>query len=191
MAAAHRVAPYTRPPMADDPHLHLADRLALRDLVEAYARHADRLDLAALAALFTEHGVLAIHPRDVNLPPTAVRRGRDEIESAVNGLRRYEVTTHLLGQQTLDLGEADPAGETSIDTARGETYCLAHHVHEVEGRRVNHVLSIRYLDEYERTVDGWRFAARRLVVDWTEYRPMDPDVSGPPPRPQPPEPPTA
>lgn len=36
------------------------------------------------------------------------------------------------------------------------------------------VASIRYYDQFVRQADGWRFAERRLLVDWTETRPSQP-----------------
>jgi hypothetical protein len=35
-------------------------------------------------------------------------------------------------------------------------------------------MSIRYLDRFVRGVDGWRFAERRLIMDWTDKRPSQP-----------------
>ena len=57
----------------------LEDRVALRDLVEAYARCADRIDGEGLAGLFMPEGVLRIVRRGVEETP-AERVGREEIE---------------------------------------------------------------------------------------------------------------
>jgi ketosteroid isomerase-like protein len=145
------------------------DLEALRALVAAYARAADRGQPAALAALFTDDGLLAIHDGDTGSPDgrarvaTRERRGRAEIETAITGLARYDVTTHMLGQHTADID-----GEH----ATAETYCMAHHLTTTPGGRHDHVLSIRYLDRF-RKVDGtWYFEERRLVIDWTDEREM-------------------
>jgi hypothetical protein len=58
------------------------------------------------------------------------------------------------------------------DTARGETYCLAHHLYDHEGQPYNRVMAIRYLDTFRRQSSRWQIADRRLVIDWIEYRPM-------------------
>ena len=143
------------------------DRLALRQLVEDYARGCDRRQPVAVAGLFTEDGRLIRHREGAEAePPASDTRGRAAIAELIDGLARYEVTTHFLGQQSLTLDG---------DTAQGETYCLAHHVYGREGERRNRVMSIRYLDRYRREEPGWRFAERRLAVDWVEDRPLRPN----------------
>jgi uncharacterized protein (TIGR02246 family) len=143
----------------------LVDRLALRHLVEAYARGADRRDAEGMAALFTEDGRLAIYDgQPGTAEPTADRHGRAAIAAAMTGLNRYEVTTHLLGQQTVELDG---------DRATGETYCLAHHLSHRDGTRENRVMSIRYLDTYVRADGRWLIEERLLAVDWIETRRID------------------
>ena len=150
---------------APDP-LRLADRLALRELVEAYAHRVDRLDLAGVGDVFTPDGVLEITHHD-GAAPTVERRGRPEIVAAMEGLRRYGVTAHHLAQQSLTFAADDPDG------AEGETYCTAHHVRVVDGTAVDRVMVLRYLDRYERGDDGaWRIAHRRLVVDLVDEHPI-------------------
>ena len=143
------------------------DHEALRQLVAAYARAADRRQPTALAALFTDDGLLAIHDGEPLSPdgrapvPTRERRGRTEIETAITSLARYDVTTHVLGQHTAGIDG---------DHATAETYCMAHHITKTSSGRHDHVLSIRYLDRC-RKIDGtWYFEERRLVIDWTDER---------------------
>jgi SnoaL-like protein len=147
------------------------DRLALRQLVETYAHAADRRKSDLSGELFTEDGLLAIYDGDPSdgREPNRTRRGREEISRAMVFLNRYSVTTHFIGQQTVEFDPADP------HRATGETYCLAHHVTENDDGKRMYVMSIRYLDRYLR-VDGlWKFEERRLAVDWTDDRPL---VSG-------------
>ena|ERR1700681_308297 len=139
----------------------ITDRLALRQLVEDYAHGCDRRETGAVARLFTEDGRLA--KIGVAGQPTTETRGRAAIEVLLDGLRRYDATTHFLGQQSVIVDK---------DTARGETYCLAHHIYRNDGDWYNRVMGIRYLDTYRRQDARWRFEDRRLVVDWIEYRPM-------------------
>ena len=82
--------------------------MALRHLVDAYAREVDRRHTEAVARLFSTTGRLVVHatPRPTGRPP--VRRGRDEIGAAlVAGLERYRGTTHIVGGQVVEL---DPNG---------------------------------------------------------------------------------
>jgi hypothetical protein len=144
----------------------MADRQAIRDLVHAYARRADRGDAKGMAGLFTEDGRLAIHEGDVHATdPVRVRRGRDELVDAFARLDRYDVTTHFLGQHTVTIDG---------DRATGETYCLAHHLFNDSQQRINLVMAIRYIDVFVRHDAAWLIADRRLAVDWVERRPSPP-----------------
>lgn len=146
--------------MTTDPigHDHLTtqvdragDTEAIRLLAIGYAEGVDRQRFTDVARLFTASGTLE--------PPGAVRTGPDEIASALQSLTRYTGTFHHLGQHRVDL-----AG----DDATGEVYCQAHHFTEVKGQHHDRVLFIRYQDRYTREPGGWRFASRRLKVDWIQ-----------------------
>jgi SnoaL-like domain len=137
-----------------------SDRAALLDLAYAYARHADRIEAEQLGALFTADGVLRIIRRGVDSAPVE-RVGRAEIVKAIMRLDRYDATFHLVGNHTYELDG---------NTATGEVYCVAHHVHGEAGSRSDHVMMIRYHDRYRRDADGWRIVERELHVDWTEER---------------------
>jgi uncharacterized protein (TIGR02246 family) len=149
----------------DHTTLVLADRAALRDLVDAYARHVDRHDAEAVASLFTADGRLVsrLHHAADNAP--IVRRGREEIASAlVTGLDRYIATTHIVGGQVVHLDG---------DVATGETVCLAHHVYDAAGGRRMLVMAVRYTDTYARQPEGWGFAERQLDLDWRQDRALE------------------
>ncbi|WP_250005049.1 nuclear transport factor 2 family protein [Actinoplanes sp. M2I2] len=143
------------------------DRLALRELVDAYARHADRRDPHRQAEVFTEDGRVTLFDGDPALrAPIQLVQGRDNLIQAFESLMtRYAVTTYLNGQSTVAVD-----GES----ATGETYCLAHHLYERDGVRTLLIMAIRYLDTFVRTGRGWLIADRRLVIDWTDERPSAP-----------------
>ena len=150
----------------------LAVRLALLDLSYAYARNADRIDADALGALFTDDGVLRVINRGAEGAPME-RVGRTEIVSAIKRLDRYDVTFHMVGNHYYEIdNELDDDNDNSDgDSATGEVYCVAHHVHGDPGSKRDHVMMIRYHDRYRRDAGGpWRFAERELHVDWTEER---------------------
>jgi SnoaL-like protein len=138
----------------------LEDRFALRDLVEAYARCADHVDGEGLAALFMPEGVLRIVRRGVDEPP-AERIGREAIAKAIKGLDRYVKTFHFVGNHYVTIDG---------DEGTGEAYCVAHHLLGESGSQIDHVMMIRYQDQYRRQPDGWKLAVRELRVDWTEER---------------------
>ena len=94
----------------------LDDRYELRRLVEDYAHFVDSREFDAVSKLFLPDGVLSGYDGSVQ---RYVRNGRGEIIEAMQGLLRYELTSHMLGQQRVDFD-----AENS-DTAVGETYCLS------------------------------------------------------------------
>lgn len=136
--------------------LDLADRQALTDLVARYALAVDTRDFADLHQVFVADATL-----DTG---RAVRSGIDEITDAMQGLLRYESTSHVLGQHVVR-----PDG----DGATGITYCSAHHLTVDGDVRTDTVMQIHYHDRYVRTDDGWRIAARRLDVRWRGTQPLD------------------
>ena len=98
----------------------------------------------------------------MNLPRNC--GGREALAPVFGNLKQYAATTHFNGQSTVVVDG---------DQATGECYTIAHHVTiGDDGRRTLMVASIRYLDQYVKQERSWYFAERRLLVDWTETRPM-------------------
>jgi hypothetical protein len=139
-----------------------ADRLAIRELIEAYAHCADRRDANGQMSLFTAdtHFVVFMNAKDRK--PTWELRSRDALAPIFADLNKYDATTHFVGQSTI-------FSLTDVK-AIGEAYCLAHHVTVAEGKRSLMIASIRYLDTFVKQDGDWLFAERRLYVDWTEER---------------------
>jgi ketosteroid isomerase-like protein len=143
-----------------------ADRLAIRDLVDAYAHCADRRDAEGQKSLFTEDIHFVVYMDGQGSEPTQVLDGREALTPVFDDLNRYQATMHFNGQSTVVLDG---------DRATGESYCIAHHLHEVDGQRSVMRAYIRYLDAFARQPDGsWLFAERKLMVDWTETYPSNP-----------------
>lgn len=139
-----------------------ADRLAIRELVDAYAHHADRRRPERQAALYDEGARTLVYTSDpATSEPVQVLTTRSEHVEGFRALSRYVATTHLNGQSTVALDG---------DRAVGETYCLAHHLLRTEEGRSLTVMAIRYEDAFVKRDGAWLFAERRLVVDWTDTR---------------------
>ena len=139
-----------------------ADRLAIRELIEAYAHCADRRDARSQMSLFTpdSHFVVYMDARDPR--PSQELHSREALAPVFAELNKYDATTHFLGQSTILT--------LSADRATGEAYCLAHHL-TVDGHDRRLMLaSLRYLDTFEKIDGAWLFAERRLYVDWVEER---------------------
>jgi len=144
----------------------LADRMALRELVDRYAQAVDERDIDTVVHLFTEDGVLLSHIMPGTEETPLERRGHDKLRRAMElGLAQYTSTTHVIAAQVVEL-----AGD---DDAAGTTTCLAHHVYTGDGggERLL-VMAICYRDRYHRQLGSWRFAERRLELQWSDDRPL-------------------
>jgi hypothetical protein len=139
-----------------------ADRLAIRELVEAYAHCADRRDAKGQMALFTAdtHFVVYMNPKDPK--PSQDLHSREALAPVFADLNRYDATTHFVGQSTIFT--------LNGDRAAGEAYCLAHHVTVDGEKRRLMIASLRYLDTFVKIDGVWLFAERLLYVDWLEER---------------------
>ena len=141
-----------------------ADRLEIRELVDAYAHCADRRDAKGQMALFTEDTHFVVFMDSRSKKPSMELNRREDLAPVFDELNKYEVTTHFMGQSTVTLD-----GER----ATGETYCIAHHVSVSEGKRTLFIASLRYYDVFTKVEGKWLFAERKLMVDWTDARPMN------------------
>ena len=140
-----------------------ADRLAIRELVDAYAYCADQRDAKGQMALFTEDAGFLVFYDPASAEPSQELHGRDSLAPVFDDLNQYAATMHFNGQSTVTLDG---------DRASGESYCLAHHLTvAADGQRTLMVASIRYLDEFIKQHGQWFFAERRLLVNWIDTRP--------------------
>ncbi len=133
----------------------LADRLELRDLVCRYARIPDDRDYALVDEVFTPDATLA--------GPGFSIQGIDGIREAMRRIEAYSATLHAVHNHRVEL-----AG----DEASGETYCVANHLLEKDGRPYKLDWGIRYRDRYRRLPGGWRIASRELRVVWEQELPL-------------------
>jgi len=139
-----------------------ADRLAIRELVEAYAHCADRRDAKGQMYLFTEDTHFLVYMNAKDPTPSQELHSRDALAPVFAELNKYDATTHFVGQSTIVT--------LTPDRATGEAYCLAHHVTVDGGKRQLMVASLRYLDTFVKIDGAWLFSERRLYVDWIEER---------------------
>jgi hypothetical protein len=139
-----------------------ADRLAIRELVEAYAHCADRRDAKGQMALFTADTHFVVYMNAKDLKPSMELHSREALAPVFADLHKYDATTHFLGQSTIF--------NITENRATGEAYCLAHHV-TVDGEKRSLMLaSLRYTDTFVKIDGAWLFAERLLYVDWMEER---------------------
>jgi hypothetical protein len=137
-----------------------ADRLAIRELVEAYAHCADRRDAQGQMALFTEDTHFVVYMDGKDPKPSMELNSREALAPVFADLNKYLATTHFVGQSTIFT-------LTNLRAA-GEAYCLAHHVEVSGGERRLMVASLRYNDTFVKMDGAWLFAERLLYVDWVD-----------------------
>ena len=142
--------------------IEAADRLAIRELVEAYAHCADRRDAKGQMSLFTADTHFVVYMNAKDPAPSQELNSREALAPVFAALNQYDATTHFVGQSTI-LSLSD-------DRATGEAYCLAHHVTVDAGKRRLMVASLRYLDTFVKTDAAWLFSERLLYVDWVDER---------------------
>jgi hypothetical protein len=139
------------------------DRVAIRELFDAYAHCADRRDAEGQKALFTSDTRFAVYMDGGDSDASYVLEGRDALDPVFADLNRYQATMHFNGQSTVILNGK---------RATGESYTIAHHVYTEGGVRMMMVAWLRYLDVFTKVDGGWYFAERKLILDWSETRPL-------------------
>ena len=125
------------------------DRFAIHDLLVDYCLHLDRMDLAALARLFTPDCIVVYGP-----DPSLMARGPAALQASLARMWRWTRTSHHLSNLRIWL---DGPGK-----ARSESYVTAWH-ERPDGATAT--IYGRYLDRLVRTPDGWRIAERRMQMN--------------------------
>jgi len=139
-----------------------ADRLAIRELVEAYAHCADRRDAKGQTALFTPDTHFVVYMDTKDPKPTQELHSRKALAPVFDDLNKYAATQHFVGQSTILT--------LTSNSATGEAYTMAHHLTVNGGKRSLMVAALRYDDTFVKQDGSWLFAERKLYVDWIEER---------------------
>lgn len=139
-----------------------ADRLAIRELVEAYAHCADRRDAKGQMSLFTSDSHFVVYMNAKDPKPSQELHSRDALAPVFADLNKYAATMHFVGQSTILT--------LTPDRGTGEAYCLAHHLTIEDEKRQLMVAALRYYDTFVKVDGAWLFAERLLYVDWIEER---------------------
>jgi SnoaL-like domain len=144
----------------------LADRLALRELVDAYALAVDQRDEGWFRSLWLPDARLTTHQGD-GAPQTDLQ-GVEAIAQVTTMIQRFALTLHLVANHVCRIGDGG-------DRATGEAYCIGHHLTPTgDGHHDDLVMAIRYVDRYQRDGSGaWRFARREVRKQWTRHETVD------------------
>jgi SnoaL-like domain len=139
-----------------------ADRLAIRELIEAYAHCADRRDGNGQMSLFTADTHFVVYMNAKDPKPSQELNSREALAPVFADLNKYAATMHFVGQSTIL--------SLTPDKGTGEAYCLAHHLTVDGGKRSLMIAALRYYDTFVKVDSEWLFAERLLYVDWIEER---------------------
>jgi hypothetical protein len=142
----------------------LLDRAAIQDVLGVYFQGLDRAEPELLRRCFTADVVASYDGRS-SLRPSAPEPARGVealIDSLVTFKRKrageWKVTTHFMGNLNFLL--------LQDDVAETETYAVAFIVLPGEPDQVA-MRSLRYLDRWRRTPEGWRIGERQHTLDWS------------------------
>ena len=139
-----------------------ADRLAIRELVEAYAHCADLRDAKGQMSLFTANTHFVVYMNAKDPTPSQELHSREALAPLFADLNKYAATMHFVGQSTILT--------LTADRGTGEAYCLAHHLTVDGEKRQLMIAALRYCDTFVKVDGAWLFAERLLYVDWIEER---------------------
>lgn len=131
--------------MADPKPALAADRDAIRDLLARYTYNGDRGRLDEMTACFADDGVLE-YPGKAPQGPAAIKAA---LSSGTRDPRLTFVRHHI----------TNPLIAVGGDTANARSYFTVH-----SNFGPDH--SGSYDDRLVRTAEGWRFAHRRVRIDW-------------------------
>ncbi len=151
------------PPDLSIAETSIADRMAIRALVDQFSILADRNDVANQVLLFTEDAVLEVYQQDT---PSGTMRGRDQLAADFAPfLAQFDQVYHLNGQHLLDSLQGD--------AATGTSYCLMTLIGPDEaGARVRTTMGVYYRDTFQRVAAGWLIAKRESHFHWTAKEAM-------------------
>ena len=139
----------------------LEDRIAIRELIDAYPICADTRNNLGQQALFTEDTNFEVYMDEKISTPTQVVKGRKNFYPVFDDLNQYVSTMHFNGQSII---------KVDGDRATATTYCRAYHLKLPDGLQKLMIAGIRYYDIMVKENGAWLFAERKLKVCWIENR---------------------
>lgn len=136
----------------------LEARAEITDVIKRLVRGTDRLDQELIASCY--------HPDGFDDHNSFRGSGVAFAKWVCDVLPHFDATHHFI---------ADPYIQLQGNTAKVDTYCIAHHVRADSDM----VLALRYVDRFERRDSQWLIAKRVCAFDWTYTVAIDPSTSFP------------
>jgi hypothetical protein len=124
-------------------------------LAMQYARIIDDKAFDDLETIFTPDAIVAA--------PAFESNGMTEFRGQLEFLLTFSGTMHMIGNQI---------GEWDGDSYKGETYCVASHIYELDGVERKMEMGIRYDDEINLVEGEYKYTRRYLNVVWQQDLPL-------------------
>ena len=135
----------------------IADRMALKDLVDTFSNLADTKEIDKQVQLFTEDAEVTSYQGDKQ---TSHLKGRKELAERFKAfLDQFTTVYHINGQQTVKIDG---------NKATGIAYAQVVLVSEKNGKRTMLTQGVRYSDEYERQDGKWLISKRISHFEWSK-----------------------
>lgn len=137
----------------------IADRMALKELVDVFSCLADTKEVDKQVMLFTEDATVDSYRGDSLV--SSITGRKDLAQRFGDFLAKFETVYHINGQQVVDL-----AG----DRATGTAYCQVVLIANDGTRRTMLTQGVRYDDEYVRRDGHWLIARRTSHFVWSDSK---------------------
>src|ERR1700730_14272197 len=132
----------------------VVDRLAIRELIEAYANCAHRRDANVQMSPFTADTHFVVYMKAKDPKPSQELHSREALAPVFADLNKYAATMHFVGQSTIL--------SLTSDRGTGEAYCLAHHLTVDGDKRKLMVAALRYYDTFVKLDGSWLVAVTAI-----------------------------
>jgi hypothetical protein len=140
---------------------NIADKVALRELVDTFSILADIKDTKGQVLLFTPNGSTTTLRGNVEVSHL---EGRDKMEAAfANFLKNFDTVYHFNGQHVTKING---------DTATGTLYCLVTLIGTENGKQMKTTIGVIYQDDYVRQGGRWFISKRISNFTWQDKQPM-------------------
>jgi SnoaL-like protein len=138
---------------------YVADRWAILDTVTRYFTAIDQRDFELLRTVFTDDV-------DAVYEGAKVAGGIDRLLAFVTGRGDVELPVDVINVQLSMHFIGNHVAVVDGDTARAESYALAHLVDRPPSGPRMRTRGLRYKDELVRSAAGWRIRRREHLCDW-------------------------
>jgi hypothetical protein len=135
----------------------LADRIALRELIDKISMLGDKKDFVHQTELFSENAISETVAGGEIILKLAGRK--EMVQAFEKFLQDFDTVYHFNGQQIVTING---------DTAAGTCYCFITLIGNENGKRIKTTVGATYEDEYIRVSGQWLVAKRVGNFNWQD-----------------------